>query len=226
MPDASGEHRKLALGILASGSGTNFDAIADAIGRGELDAEIVIVVCNRPDALVVAKARALGLNVRLIEHRGFADRAAFDTAVADALEAAGVELVVLAGFDRIVTSALLHRFAMRVINIHPALLPAFRGSHAQQQAADYGVTITGATVHFVDDDVDHGPIILQAAVPVAAGEDAETVRQRILVQEHRIFPYAIQLFAEGRLEVAGRHVRIRGLAPIGNEALLSPPLQR
>lgn len=217
---------RLPLGILASGSGTNFDAIAAAIERRALDAEIVVVVCNRPTAGVVAKARRLGLSVRLIEHRAFPDRATFDGAVADALEEAGARLVVLAGFDRIVTSALLRRFPMRVINIHPALLPAFRGAHAQQQAADYGVTITGATVHFVDDDVDHGPIILQAAVPVAAGEDAETVRLRILEQEHRIYPHAIQLYAEGRLEVDGRRVRIRGLAPIGAEALVSPPLPR
>ncbi|MBI5505692.1 MAG: phosphoribosylglycinamide formyltransferase, partial [Deltaproteobacteria bacterium] len=160
----------LPLGILASGSGTNFDAIAAAIACGELNARIAIVVCNRPTAAVVVKARGLGLAVRLIDHRAFPDRATFDGAVADALEAAGAELVVLAGFNRIVTAALLRRFPMRVINIHPALLPAFRGAHAQQQAADYGVTITGATVHFVDDDVDHGPIILQAAVPVASGE--------------------------------------------------------
>jgi len=220
------ERRRLALGILASGSGTNFDAIAAAIDRGELDADIAIVVCNQPAAAVVAKARALGVAVELIEHRAFPDRNTFDSAVADALERVGTELVVMAGFDRIVTSALLRRFPMRVINIHPALLPAFRGAHAQQQAADYGVTITGATVHFVDDDVDHGPIILQAAIPLAVGEDAETVRLRILEQEHRIFPYAIQLYAEGRLQVDGRRVRIRELPRIGSEALVSPPLPR
>ncbi len=226
MPEQHAERRRLALGVLASGSGTNFDAIAAAIERGELDADIVIVVCNRPSAAVVTKARALGLSVQLVEHRAFPDREKFDNAVADALQGAGVELVVMAGFDRIVTSALLRRFPMRVINIHPALLPAFRGAHAQQQAVDYGVTITGATVHFVDDDVDHGPIILQAAVPLAAGEDAETVRLRILEQEHRIFPYAIQLYAEGRLEVDGRRVRIREVAPIGADALVSPSLAR
>ncbi|HYC57631.1 MAG TPA: phosphoribosylglycinamide formyltransferase, partial [Candidatus Binatia bacterium] len=209
--------RPLPIGILASGSGTNFDSIADAIRGGELDADIRIVVCNRPAAPVLEKARARGLQTRVVEHRLYASREEFDGAVADVLEAAGIELVVMAGFDRVVTPALLRRFTHRVLNIHPALLPAFRGSHAQSQAAEYGVTIAGATVHFVDEAVDHGPIVMQVAVPLAAGEDAETVRLRILEQEHRIYPYAIQLFAEGRLSIEGRRVIVRGLARAAGE---------
>ncbi len=216
--------RPLAIGILASGSGTNFDSIVAAVADGRLSARIALLVCNRHDAPVLAKAEAHGIPSCLIDHKSFADRPAFDSAVADRLEAAGVELVVLAGFDRIVTSALLSRFPLRVVNIHPALLPSFRGTSAQAQASEYGVTIAGATVHFVDEHVDHGPILVQAAVPVAPGEDAETVRRRILAVEHRIYPHALQLIAEGRVEVEDRIVRVKGRAPIGDECLMSPPL--
>lgn len=214
----------LSIGILASGSGTNFDSIAAAIEAGRIPARISLLLCNRDGAPVLAKARKLGLETRLVDHRSFASRLDFDRAVADALEAAGVELVVMAGFDRIVTGALLGRFAGRVLNIHPALLPAFRGSHAQSQAAQYGVTIAGATVHFVDEDVDHGPILIQAAVPVAPGENPEVIRKRILAVEHRIYPQAIRLIAEGRVHVEGRVVRISGRPTIQDECLISPPL--
>lgn len=214
----------LSIGILASGSGTNFDSIAAAVADGRVPARIALVLCNRPGAAVLGKAETRGLPTRLLDHRGFASRALFDEAVADALQEAGVELVVMAGFDRIVTGILLRRFPGRVVNIHPALLPSFRGAHAQADAAGYGVTITGATVHFVDEDVDHGPILLQGAVPVAPGEDTETIRRRILAVEHRIYPEALRLIAEGRVEVEGRHVRIRGRRPIGDECLISPPL--
>jgi phosphoribosylglycinamide formyltransferase-1 len=216
----------LPIGILASGTGTNFDAIARAIDEGRLDARVSTLVCNRPDAPVLAKAAARGIEPRLIEHGSFKSREAFDTAVADALQAAHAELVVMAGFDRIVTRALLSRFPARVLNIHPALLPAFRGSDAQAQAAEYGVTIAGATVHIVDEDVDHGPILVQAAVPIVPGEDTDTVRRRILAQEHRIYPFAIQLFAEGRVRVDGRRIEISGRGVPGEECLISPPLSR
>lgn len=215
----------LSIGILASGSGTNFDSIAAAIDAGRIPARIAILVCNRENATVLAKAKRLGIPTRLVEHTSFAARRDFDSAVADVLENAGVELVVMAGFDRIVTGALLSRFAGRVLNIHPALLPAFRGSHAQSQATAYGVTITGATVHFVDEDVDHGPILIQAAVPVAAGEDAETIRCRILAVEHRIYPEAIRLIAEGRVRVQGRFVHVSGRAAVEAECLISPPIE-
>jgi phosphoribosylglycinamide formyltransferase 1 len=214
----------LSIGILASGSGTNFDSIAAAVETGRVNASIALLVCNRANAAVVGKAKARGIPTLVMNHKAYATREAFDTAVADALHDAGVELVVMAGFDRIVTGALLSRFPDRVVNIHPALLPAFRGGDAQSQTAAYGVTIAGATVHFVDDHVDHGPILVQGAVPVAPGEDRETIRLRILAVEHRIYPAALRLIAEGRVKVEGRMVRIDGLPEIGAECLISPPL--
>lgn len=199
----------LRLGILASGSGTNFDAIAVAIEEKRLDAEIAVVVCNRPSAPVLAKARARGLDTVEIDHSGFPNRTAFDLAMIDALAAHGVNLVVMAGFDRLVTRELLSRYPDRVLNIHPALLPAFKGLDAQRQAFEYGVRIAGATVHLVDEQMDHGPIIAQAAIPIRSGDDENSVRQRILEEEHVLYPLAIQLFAEGRVEVRGRVVHIR-----------------
>ncbi|MFN2375939.1 MAG: phosphoribosylglycinamide formyltransferase [Candidatus Binatia bacterium] len=214
----------LSIGILASGSGTNFESIAEAVSCARIAARIPLLLCNRPAAGVLAKAEARGIPTRLLDHRGFASRADFDGAIADILEAAGVELVVMAGFDRIVTGALLRRFPQRVVNIHPALLPSFRGTDAQGQAADYGVTIAGATVHFVDEDVDHGPILLQGAVPVVPGENAAAVRQRILAVEHRIYPEALRLIADGRVRVEGRFVHVEGRRDVGAECLISPPI--
>ena len=214
----------LSIGILASGSGTNFDSIAAAVAGGRVAARIAVLACNRAHAPVLAKAKARNIPTLFLDHRSFASREAFDGALADNLAAAGVELVVMAGFDRIVTGALLGRFPQRVVNIHPALLPSFRGTDAQAQAAAYGVTIAGASVHFVDEDVDHGPIILQGAVPVAPGEDAATVQRRILAVEHRIYPEALRLIAEGRVQVEGRLVRVLGRRSIGDECLISPPL--
>lgn len=198
----------LPIGVLASGTGTNFDAIVAAIEDGSLAAEVRVVVCNRVGAKVINKAQALGIPTETLDHRSYQSREAFDREVVGRLQSHGAQLVVMAGFDRIVTSVLLDAFPERVVNIHPALLPAFKGLDAQTQAAEYGVRIAGATVHFVDGDLDHGPIIVQAAVPVHPGEDAETLRRRILEQEHRIYPYAINLIAEGRVRVEGRQVFI------------------
>jgi len=216
----------LRLGILASGTGTNFVAIADAIDAGRLDAAIRVVICNRDGAGVIEKSRSRGIETVVISHREHPDRCSFETAVVAALNAHGVELVVMAGFDRLVTTTLLTSFPQRVINIHPALLPAFKGLEAQSRAFEYGARITGATVHLVDDEMDHGPIIVQAAVPISGSDDAETVRQRILALEHVIYPFAIQLFAEGRIEVDGRRVRIRGEAQPAPDANLISPLPR
>ncbi len=215
---------RLRIGILASGTGSNFDAIAEAIDSGRVDADISVLLCNRPEAKVLDKAKARGVCVEILRHGDFDTRESFDAALADILDHAEVGLVVLAGFDRIISATLLRRFPNRVINIHPALLPAFKGTDAQGQAAAYGVAIAGATVHFVDEDVDHGAIIIQAAVPVAPGEAANSVRQRILAQEHRIYPYAVQLFAEGRLSIVGRKVIVKGRKSPGDEAVISPPL--
>jgi phosphoribosylglycinamide formyltransferase-1 len=203
----------LTVGILVSGSGTNLQAILDRAADGSLAARIGIVISNRAEARGLERATTAGVPTRVIDHRAFARREDFDATVVEALRGAGVELVVLAGFDRLVTSVLLDAFPRRVINIHPALLPAFKGLHAQRQAVDYGVRIAGATVHFVDEDVDHGPIILQGAVAVDPDDDPDTVAARILRVEHELYPAAIRLFAEDRLEIDGRRVRIRGQAP-------------
>ena len=217
----------LQIGILASGTGSNAEAIADAIEGGRLEANIRLLVCNRREAPVLAKAAARRIDTLVIEHRGFPSREAFDSAVATALETAGVELVVMAGFDRIITPALINRYRDRILNIHPALLPAFPGANAQAQAFEYGVKIAGATVHIVDQQVDHGPIIVQAAVPVLPEDDAEALRRRILEQEHRIYPYAIQLFAQRRIRVEGRKVVISGQGVVAtDQALISPTSSR
>lgn len=215
----------LRLGILASGTGTNFEAIVEAIDNRRLDARIAVLVCNRVEAPVIAKARSRGIETVLLSSKDHASRSDFDSALADVLQRHRVQLVVMAGFDRLVTPALLSRFPDRVINIHPALLPAFKGLDAQRQATEYGVKIAGATVHLVDEQMDHGPIIAQAAIAIAGGDDTETVRRRILAQEHDLYPMAIQLFAEDRIEVDGRKVKVRGeTTPARDGALVSPTI--
>lgn len=209
----------VAAGVLISGTGSNLKAIIDRVAAGQLDCAIRVVISNRRDAGGLAHAEAAGVPTRVIDHKAFAARDDFDRAVVDALRAAGVELVVLAGFDRLITKTFLEAFPLRIMNIHPALLPAFKGLHAQRQAAEYGVKIAGATVHFVDEHTDHGPIIVQGAVAVRPDDGEDEVRARILAVEHEIYPRAIQLFAEGRLEVDGRRVRVRGA-----DQPLPPPL--
>jgi phosphoribosylglycinamide formyltransferase-1 len=212
----------LPIGILVSGSGTNLQAIIDAIEEGRLAAEVRLVLCNVPGARALERAQRHGLPTLLLDHREFANRAAFDARVTEVLRARAVDLVVLAGFNRLLSPLLVRAFPLRIMNIHPALLPAFPGLNAQRQALEYGVRIAGATVHFVDEETDHGPIILQAAVPVDPADTEETLKARILAQEHRIYPEAIQLFAEGRLRVDGRRVVVAGAAPPRDAALLSP----
>ena len=209
----------VAAGALISGAGTNLQAILHRIAAGRLDCGMRVVISNRPDAAGLAPAQAAGVPTRVIEHRAYPSREAFDAALVAALREAGVELVLLAGFDRLVTPVLIDAFRDRIMNIHPALLPAFKGLHAQKQALEYGVRIAGATVHFVDEHTDHGPIIVQGAVPVAAGDDVDTLRARILDVEHDIYAAAIQLYAEGRLRVEGRRVVVSGPRPA-----LPPPL--
>jgi phosphoribosylglycinamide formyltransferase-1 len=209
----------VAAGVLISGSGTNLQAILDRIAAGRLSCSVRLVISNRAEARGLARAAAAGVPTQVIPHGDFASREEFDTRLVAALRAADVELVVLAGFDRLVTRVLLNAFPQRIMNIHPGLLPAFKGLHAQRQAAEYGVKIAGATVHFVDEHVDHGPIIVQGAVAVEPDDDEASVRRRILAVEHEIYPLAIQLFAEGRLHVEGRSVRVRGPRPV-----LPPPL--
>lgn len=203
----------LALGVLISGSGTNLQAILDRIAAGRLDARVAAVVSNRDGVLGLQRAERAGVPTHVIDHRRYARREEFDAAIVAVLRAVGVELVALAGFDRLVTPVLLDAYPGRILNVHPALLPAFKGLHAQRQALEYGVRITGATVHFVDEHLDHGPIILQGAVAVADDDTEETLTRRVLEVEHAIYSDAIQLVAEGRVRIEGRHVRIAAAPP-------------
>ena len=201
------------VGVLVSGSGTNLQAIIDRIAAGRLDCRVGVVLSNRAGVRALERAAAAGIPTRVVDHRAYPERERFDGAVVEVLREAGVELVVLAGFDRLVSRVLLGAFPDRVINIHPALLPAFKGLHAQRDALAYGVKLAGATVHLVDEQTDHGPIIVQGAVGVRPDDTEDTLRERILAVEHEIYPAAIQLFAEGRIEVSGRRVRVRGDRP-------------
>jgi phosphoribosylglycinamide formyltransferase-1 len=212
----------LPIGVLISGSGTNLQAIIDAIERHELRAAIRVVISNRSDAYGLVRAQKHGLAAVVINHKEFSSREAFERELVKTLHVHGVELVVLAGFMRVLTSSFIRTFPQHVINIHPALLPAFPGTHGQRQALQYGVKIAGATVHFVDEQTDHGPIIAQAAVPVYPDDTEESLSTRILSQEHKILPHAIQLFAEGRLEICDRAVIIHN-APRSADAALSVP---
>jgi phosphoribosylglycinamide formyltransferase-1 len=197
------------VGVLVSGSGTNLQAILDAEKKGELGgARVVTVVSNVAGVKALERAAAAGVPSEVLPHKQFASREAFDDAVVAALKSRQVELVALAGFMRIITPRMLAAFPRRIINIHPALLPAFPGVHAHQQALEYGVKMSGCTVHFVDEGTDTGPIIFQGAVPVLDGDDEAALAARVLVEEHRLYPAAIRAIAEGRVEVHGRRVRV------------------
>ncbi len=200
--------RMVSLGVLASGRGSNLKAILDAIAEGRVAASVALVGSDRSEAPALEHARAAGLPTVVVSPKAFPTREAYDAQVARILGEAGVELVVLAGYLRIVTAPLLTAFPRRVINIHPSLLPAFPGLHAQRQALAHGVKVSGCTVHFVDESLDGGAIILQAAVPVLDDDTEEILSERILTEEHRLLPQALQLYAEGRLSVHGRRVLI------------------
>ncbi|MDE0341616.1 MAG: phosphoribosylglycinamide formyltransferase [Deltaproteobacteria bacterium] len=218
--------RHVPIGVLLSGGGTNLQAIIDAIEQGRLDAEIRTVVSNRESAYGLTRARNHDIPTTVIDHRGHASREAYDQVVVEHLESQGVELVVLAGFMRLLSPYFVQSFPNRIMNIHPALSPAFAGLHGQRQAFDYGVRFAGCTVHFVSEGCDEGPIIIQAVVPVLPDDTEETLAQRILAQEHRIYPRAIQLYSEGRLVIEGRKVRVTGEdGDTGGEtALVNPPI--
>jgi phosphoribosylglycinamide formyltransferase 1 len=211
----------LRLGVLASGSGTNLQAILDACAARRIQAAVTVVVSDKPQAKALDRARAAGARAVFIEPKG-KTREAWDHEAVQALREAGVDLVCMAGYMRIVTPVLLEAFPQRVINIHPALLPSFPGLHAQRQALQHGAKIAGCTTHLVDEQVDHGPIILQAAVPVLEDDTEESLRLRILAQEHVLYPATIQLFAEDRIRVEGRRVRILGAKVCEDAALRNP----
>ncbi len=203
--------KKLRLGVLGSGSGSNMQSIQDAIEAGTLDAEIVVVLTDVPGAGILARAARHKIPGILVDHAPFKTKleGKAEEEVIRILREYDVDTVVLAGYMRIVKPGLLNAFPQRVLNIHPALLPAFPGLHGWTQALEYGAKVAGCTVHFVDTGVDSGPIILQAAVPVLDDDTPETLHARIQVEEHRIYPEAIRLLAADRLEINGRRVRVR-----------------
>ncbi len=210
------------LGILVSGSGSNLQAIIDNIEAGRVDAKIKIVISNVPDVFALERAEKHGIPSRVIPHPGLR-REEYDQKLVEALREQEVELVVLAGFMRIITPVLLRAFPMRVINIHPALLPAFPGTHVWQTEIDYGVKFAGCTVHFVDEGTDTGPIIIQAVVPVYDDDTADTLNARILKQEHKVYSQAIQMYAQGRLEIQGRRVLAKGMPKAPDSFMINPP---
>jgi phosphoribosylglycinamide formyltransferase-1 len=201
---------KLKAGVLVSGSGTNLQALLDAAAAPDYPAEIGLVISNKPDAYGLKRAEAAGVATQIIDHGDYENRETFDVALSTALGNAGCDLVCLAGFMRILTADFVEKWHDRLINIHPSLLPSFRGLDAQAQALAAGVRIAGCTVHFVRTEMDAGPIIVQGAVAVHDGDDADSLSARILEVEHRIYPLALRLIGEGRVTVAGETAHITG----------------
>jgi phosphoribosylglycinamide formyltransferase 1 len=212
---------KLRLGVLASGRGSNFQSIIDAIDNKSLKAEIVLLITDNPAAFAIERARKHGIEYLIVQPKEIISRDVFYEKVSRELEARGVDLVILAGFMRIIGKPLIEAFPSRIMNIHPALLPAFPGLHGQKQALEHGVKISGCTVHFVDEGMDTGPIIIQAAVPVYSGDTEEILSERILALEHKIYPEAIRLFSEGRIAVEGRTVKIKENVP-SEQSVVNP----
>ncbi|MGQ0666325.1 MAG: phosphoribosylglycinamide formyltransferase [Nitrospiraceae bacterium] len=204
----------LRVAVLASGRGSNLQAIIDAIEAGQIQARIVTVISNKRDAVALERARKHGLADIFVDPKPFAgrpdSREAYDRTLLDVLAKQEAELVLLAGYMKIVTGLLVHAYANRMMNIHPSLLPSFPGLEVQKKAIEWGCKLAGCTVHFVTEGVDEGPIILQAAVPILEQDTPDTLSARILEQEHKLYPRAVQLFAEGRLRVEGRRVFIEG----------------
>jgi phosphoribosylglycinamide formyltransferase-1 len=221
------------LGVLASGGGTNLQAILDACGARRIAAEVAVVVSNVPTAGALERARKAGVKTEVVPSRGITDREAYDLRLVEVLRAHRVDLVCLAGYMRLVTPAFLRAFGPspesrgcpRVLNVHPGLLPSFPGLHAQRQCVEYGARFGGCTVHFVDEGTDTGPVIAQAVVPVEPGDTEETLGQRVLAQEHRLYPQAIQWFAEGRLTVEGRRVAVAGSRTPRADAVTNPVVE-
>ncbi len=198
------------IAVLVSGSGSNLQAIIDASQKGEIPCRVGIVISNKADAYGLVRARNHGIPTEVISHKDFPGREEFDKELVEIIRKSKAALVCLAGFMRVLTPVFVRAFPNRILNIHPALLPSFPGTHGPGQALSHGVRFSGCTVHFLDEGVDTGPIIVQAVVPVFDDDTEETLAARILVQEHRIYPMAIRLFFHGRLKVEGRRVRIEG----------------
>lgn len=220
----------LKLAVIASGNGSNLQAILDRISDGALQAEVCLVLSNRPGAYALERARAAGVPALALDHTTYADRESFDHAMVAALQQAGAELIVLAGYMRLLTPVFLAAFPGRVVNIHPALLPSFPGVRGAQDAQHWGVKITGCTVHFVDEEMDHGAVIAQVAVPALPGEPLEDLAARIHAMEHRIYPQVLQWIASGRVHMNGRDVHVHpatvAAAPVDGAWLAHPPLEQ
>lgn len=226
----------LRIAALASGNGTNVAAILRCIEKGRLDAKMELVLSNRPQAPVLDKARAAGVPVWARDHREYPDREAFDRAMLEEIRRTDADTVVLAGYMRLVSPVFLRAFPDRVLNVHPAILPSFPGLLSTEDAIEYGVRVSGATVHFVTEQTDHGPVIIQAVVPVTPNDTGESLLPRIHALEHRIFPQALQWLAQGRLSIHGRRVHLHaakvphaeqastGIGPLG-PWMVSPPLE-
>ena len=215
---------KVNLGVLVSGSGSNLQSIIDKIEKGLLDAVIKVIISNDPDAYALERAKKHNIPTVVIRHCDFGKREDFDQEMVAILKSYSVDLVIMAGFMRVLSPLFLNAFPMKIMNIHPAILPSFTGTHAQKRAAEYGVKFSGCSVHFADEGVDTGPIIIQAIVPVYDDDTEDTLGARILKEEHKIYPQAIQFYAEGRIEVTGRKVRIKGSDRIPDIPLHNPPL--
>lgn len=209
------------LGILVSGSGTNLQAIIDTIEAKRLDAKIKIVISNNPDAFAIERAKKYHIPTFIIQDSHFPSREESDKHLVEILKSHSVDIVILAGFMRLLTPAFIRAFPMKILNIHPALLPAFPGLHVQKKAVECGVKFSGCTVHIVDEGVDTGPIVIQAVVPVYDDDTEKTLTERILKEEHRIYPQAIQFFSENRVEIKGSKVIIKGQSKV--EGVLENP---
>jgi phosphoribosylglycinamide formyltransferase 1 len=204
-----GNTLKKRIAVLASGRGSNFQAVIDAIEDGKIPATCEVLITDNPKAYAIERAKKAKIPVTVIDYASFPSREMYEKALLSAMQQVNADLFVLAGYMRIVGADIVRSFPAKIMNIHPALLPAFPGLHAQRQAVDHGVKVTGCTVHFVDESLDGGPIILQRCVGVLENDDEDSLAERILHHEHECYPEAIQLFCEGRLEIAGRKVRIR-----------------
>jgi len=214
----------LKLGVLISGNGSNLQSIIDHIENDSLKATIKVVISNDPDAFGIQRAKKHGLKVVVLNQKNFKSKEDFDLEIIKTLQENSVELVILAGFMRVLSSVLIKAFPYKIINIHPALLPSFPGLHGQKQAFDYGVKFSGCTVHFVDEGVDTGLIIIQGVVPVYDEDTEESLAKRILKEEHKIYPQAIQLFADDKLKIQGRKVRIKSAKKKTINPIHNPPL--
>jgi phosphoribosylglycinamide formyltransferase-1 len=198
------------VGVLVSGRGSNLQALINAYNEGKIKGEIALVISDNPQAYAIERCKRHGIEYAVVERREFKSKLEFERRMVELLKEKGVELVVLAGFMRVLSGEFLKVFPMRVINIHPSLIPAFQGLHAQRQALEYGVKLTGCTVHFVSEELDNGPVIIQACVPVLPQDTEESLSQRILELEHKILPQAVKWLSEGRVEVEGRRIVVKG----------------